>query len=679
MKRAIRLLACAALVCLHGPQAGAGEPMIAFGAAWYPEQWPQSRWDADLALMEQAHVNTVRIAEFAWSTLEPEEGRFDFGWLDAAIAAAARHHIRVVLGTPTAAPPIWLTERYADVRRVDENGTVAGHGGRRHFSFASSRYRQFAQRIAGEMARRYGHNPNVIGWQIDNEIGPPSFDAEARAHWADFLKDRYGRIERLNQAWNTAYWSQTYQRFESVPLRLGGGQNPSLLLDVHHFFTAEWTSYIRNQAETIRAHADARQFITTNTMHWNAGFDHFALHKGLDMAAWDNYITTPEPDWIENGANHDLVRGYKQKNFWVMESQVGRIDWVAVNRALRPGQMREMGWQAVMHGADGLLYWQWRAGLAGQETNYGTLLGVDSKPVPAYGEAAKLGAEFALAAPALADTKPEADVAFLWSYDSNWALDMQPMHRDFDPVKLFLDLYRPIRNTAQGVDVIAPEADLSRYRLVVAPSLNVLTSDQAARLAAYVRGGGHLLIGPRTGQKNEANSLWTIREPGPLATMLGAHVEQSYALDGKVSVEGLNGAAQAGIWADALVADAGDVTIQATYRDPGGWLDGRGALVSRREGQGTVTALGAWLDAGAMGMVVRRLMEDSGVKPRLGLTGDGVEIGLRQGGGRRILIAINHGDQAQDLPLPAGARPIVGKLEQGRIGAHDVIVAQLGR
>ena len=659
------------------PNAAQPAPGIAFGTAWYPEQWPEARWDTDLALMQQAHINTVRIAEFAWSRMEPEEGKFDFAWLDRAIAAAARHGIRVVLGTPTAAPPVWMSERYPDILRVDEDGTRAGHGGRRHFSFASARYRQFARRIASEMARRYGHNPAVIGWQIDNEIGMPSFDAEATKLWHAFLAQRYGTIDTLNQRWATAYWSQTYQRFDQVPMHLTGQQNPGLLLDFRHFLTSTWTSYVMNQADAIRSQADARQFITTNTMFWNDGFDHFALHQGLDIAAWDNYIQDAEPDWIANGADHDLVRGYKQKNFWLMETQAGRIDWVPVNRAMRPGQVREMGWQAVQHGADAILYWEFRPARNGQETNYGTLLAPDGTPAPIYAEIAGLGGELAKAAPLLAGTDPVADMAFLFSYDSRWAIDIQRMHKDFDPIRQFTDFYRPFRLAAQGAAVIAPEADLTRYRLVVAPSLNVLTAAQAQHLADYVQGGGTLVLGPRTGQKDDANALWDVRQPGPLRDLLGAHVEQFYVQDGTVALTGSLGAGKAAIWAEALVPDRADAQVLARYSEPGGWLDNQAAVVSRKVGKGRIVYVGAWLAPEAMARLAGMLVPQAGITPVLPGTAPEVEIGLRRGGGRTLLIAINHADAARPLPLPAGAKPIVGTLAGGALPGHGVLVAQM--
>ena len=653
-------------------------PPVAVGTSWYPEQWPEERWAVDLAMMHDAGFNTVRIGEFSWSTMEPQQGKFDFAWLDRAITAAAAHGMMVVLGTPTAAPPAWLTQAYPDTLRVDEDGKRATHGARRHFSFASARYRDFARTIATEMAKRYGHDARVVGWQIDNEIGPPSFDDEAVTRWHAFLKTRYGTIDTLNARWATEYWSQHYNNFEQVPLHATGQQNPALLLDFKHFTTATWTDYIANQAGAIRAQADPRQFVTTNTMFWNAGFDHFALHRDLDLAAWDNYIPNGRPDWVANGANHDLVRGYKQRNFWLMETQPGRVDWVPVNRALDPGQVREMAWQAIGHGADAVLYWQWRPARNGQETYHGSLLGQDGKPNPVLAEVARTAGEITTAASNLADTQPVARVAMLFSYDSRWAIDLQPLNKGFDPVREFTDFYRPLRIAAQGVAVLPPDADLSRYPLVVAPALNVLSADTAQRLAAYAQVGGHLVLGPRSGMKDEANALWPNRQPGPLASLLGAHVDQFYALDKPVSLTGaVSGTAST--WAEAILPDSADAQIAARYVDPGGWLDGKPAIVTRRVGKGSITYVGAWLDPEAMRGLASRLLESAGIRPMLAAVDPDIEVSARAGAGRCVLIVINHGSVAHPIALPADARLIAGSLDHGTAQPHAVAVMELPR
>jgi len=292
--------------CADAAQSTAIPSPLRFGAAWYPEQWPKQRWERDLKLMQVAHINVVRVAEFSWSTLEPAENQYDFAWLDRAVSMAAARHIKVVMGTPTAAPPAWLTQKYPEVLRVNENGTREEHGNRLQYSFASARYRAFARDIVERLAVRYGHNPNVIGWQVDNEISPASFDDETRAQFHAWLEKKYGTIDNLNARWATAYWSQTYDNFRQIPMH-SESENPGLLLDLKHFVTDTWTSYLRNQSDVIRAHADHRQFVTINSMHWNARYDHFVMHRNLDIAAWDNYIPNGHYVWADNALLHDAA------------------------------------------------------------------------------------------------------------------------------------------------------------------------------------------------------------------------------------------------------------------------------------------------------------------------------------------------------------------------------------
>jgi len=663
---------CLIAGCTIATPAKSAYSTLYFGASWYPEQWPEQRWEHDLALMQAAHINVVRLGEFAWSSLEPSEGRYNFGWLDRAISKAATHHIKVVIGTPTAAPPAWLTQKYPDVLRRNEDGSREEHGNRLQYSFASPHYRVFAREIAYRLAQRYGKNPAVIGWQIDNEIGPVSYDNDAKAQFHAWLQNRYGDIASLNQRWTASYWSQSYNSFDQVPMH-ASNQNPGLLLDFKRFVSDTWSSYVANQAGVIRPQITKDQFITTNTMHWNGGFDHFAMHRQLDLAAWDNYIPEGHFDWTENAMLHDVVRGYKQKNFWVIETQAGYVNYGKINRTLDPGVMREMAWQAVGHGADALLYWQWRSALNGQEQYYGTLAGPDGEPVPAYKEAERIGREFAKASAALAGTTPKVDVALIQSYDSRWALEFQPHNKSFTPRDEFAAFYRPLNHSVHALDILSPDSDLDRYKLVIAPALNVLTKAQAERLTTYVRHGGHLLLGPRSGLKNEDNALWTTRQPGPLATALGGHVEQYYALDAPVSLEGKG---SADIWAEALVSDAPDVETLIHYAPNSGWLSGKAAALTRKVGDGSITYLGAWLSEPAMRDFLASAVAQASIRNTLSVPDD-VEVCERRNEGKFVLILINHGDAKRNITLPRAMLDVLTGGAARRsvsLAPHDVAV-----
>jgi beta-galactosidase len=659
-----------------------GSPVL--GAAWYPEQWPEQRWDADLSLMEQAHMNVVRVGEFAWSTMEPSEGHFDFAWLDRAIALAAKHHIAIVLGTPTAAPPAWLTSKYLETLRVDEDGRRAEHGNRQHFSFTDPTYRKFVARIALEMAKRYGHNPSVLGWQIDNELAAPSFDDSAKRAFHQWLQHRYGAIAELNRRWATAYWSQTYDTFDQIPVH-SRNENPALLLDWKRFVTDTWISYLQTQIDAIRPNAEARQFITTNTMHWNNGFDHYLLHKNLDIAAWDDYFPDGQLDPILNAAEHDLVRGYKQKNFWLMETQPAFVNWGAVNAALPPGVTREMAWQAIGHGADAVLYWQWRSALNGQEQYHGSVLGPDGLPNPIYSEIQRFGSELDRASSALANTTPNAEVAILQSYESHWAIDFQKHTQKFDYVTQITVFYQAIQPTAQAIDIVSPLCDLNRYKIVFAPALNIISQPIAKNLLAWVQQGGHLVLGPRSGMKDEDNALPTSRQPGPLSEALGAHVEQYYALDKPTPVTGPSDSGEATIWAEALTPSAPDTRVLLTYAvspTVNQWLAGKPAAIMHTYGKGAITYIGATLDQKLLRSTVASMLHEAGIQPILPGLPEGVELMERSSPSHaRVWIILNHTGTEQSINIRnEGTNLLTDNTSQNiDLPPHGVAVFALAR
>jgi beta-galactosidase len=667
----------ASLPALAQATAYTDQPPLLLGAAWYPEQWPESQWEPDLALMEAAHIHLVRVGEFAWSTMEPSEGQYNFGWLERAIALAAKHHICVVLGTPTAAPPAWLTTKYPETLRVEADGQRDEHGNRQQFSFANPHYRKLAHEIAEQMAIHFGHNPNVVGWQLDNEYAADSFDPDAKAQFHAWLAHKYGSIANLNKHWATAYWSQTYDNFDQIPVR-AREENPALLLEWRRFVSDTWKSYSENQISAIRPHADQRQFITTNTMGWFDNFDEYTVHSVLDIAAWDDYIGSGSYDAVANGATHDLTRGYKRKNFWVMETEPAFVNWRKTNTPLEKGQVRDMAWQAIGHGADAVEYWQWRSAPNGQEEYHGVLTGIDGKPVPVYDEVKQVGDEFEKAGAALAGTSPRASVAVIQSYDSRWAINFQRHSAGFDPVAEMVAFYRPLREQAQAVDVLSPDAPLDQYKLVVAPALNVLPQATADHLLAYVKQGGHLVLGPRSGMKDAYNALNPERQPGPLAEALGANVSQFYALDYDVPLTGDGDSGTANVWAETLNPVSPDTKVLMRYGASNGWLDNQPAVVTRAVGKGSITYVGAWVDSKLMSALAASWIKDSGVQAILPNTPEGVEVCERSNGQKSVLILINHTTANQHVALSMGMTDLLhsGKVESVDLPKYGVAVLE---
>jgi len=672
-------------------------PPVLLGSAWYPEHCSPAQIEADLTLMEAGGLRMARIAEFAWSSMEPSEGHYTFEWLDQVIAAAAAHHVFIVLGTPTDAPPRWLEAKYPEVLRIDVTGHTIKPGGGRSFSYANRKYRELCRDIVERLAQRYGHNPNVIGWQIGNEPTEDSFDEQARRDFYAWLKAKYGTLDVVNDRWQTWYWSHTYDTWDEIELP-GNGGTPGLFLDYKRFISDEWAQFHRNQAEAIRKYSDARQFITTNFggLGWADRFNRHQVAQELTMASWDNYVGMEHFDPVRNiagythlehfdpwrnGATHDLVRGWKQSNFWLMELEPAFVDWAPISNALEPGVIRTMIWQAIGHGADGISFWQWRAAWNGDGQYHGTLVGPDTTPVPVYGEVKQAAGEVAAATAALAGTTPRAEVAILHDYDSRWAIDQHKMTQRYDQIGVMIDYYHALRERAQSVDIVDAASDLSRYKLVLAPDLNVIPRELAKSLEAYVRQGGHLLLGPRSGLKDEFNALNRERQPGPLVPALGGRVEQYYALIDDVPLAGAWGSGRATVWAEDLSTKAADVEVKLRYGQGNGWLAGHPAAIERPLGTGSLSYLGAVVDLGVLRQIVNALADEAHVGHPWLTAPAGVEVCRRVGPDREVYVLINHGPAtaAFDLPVPlrqgfgGGAGSPVRHLELPSLGVAVLV------
>jgi beta-galactosidase len=655
-----------------------GQDALLVGVAWYPEQWPESRWEKDLELMEAAHIKMVRVAEFAWSTMEPSEGHYDFDWLERAIALAGKHHIVTVLGTPTAAPPAWLTSKYPDTLRVEPDGQRAKHGNRAQESATSPRYLEFCRKIAGQMAMRFGHNPNVVGWQIDNEYSyaEMSYDDLTRKLFQDWLKNKYKTLDSLNSHWTTAYWSQTYDNWSEIPIPVGPN-NPALMLEWKRFMTGVWNDYQKNQIDVIRKYADPRQFITGNLMGFWDGLDHYPLTEPLTFASWDDYVGQGQVDPARNGLTHDLTRGFKRENFWVMETQPGAVNWAPVNNFLNKGEARAMAWQAIGHGSDVVSYWQWRSALNGQEEYHGTLIGADGTPVPFYSEVQQTGGEFEKAQSTFRGTTVVSQVALLNSYDSRWAIEFQKHNQNYDYVKVLESYYRPLYKLAQSVDVVSPYAPLDSYKVVVAPDLNVLPEDLADHLLQYARQGGHLVLGPRSGMKDQFNALLTQRQPGYLVDALGGRVEQYYALDQDVPVSGDWGDGKVSIWAEQMQVLSPETRVLMRYGKSNGWLDEQPAVISRPYGKGSISYIGALMDDSLMTAAAQWMVKLGGVRPAFGAVPDGVWVSRREGEGKIVFVMENFSAEERHVQLPQQMRRVLAGGEAASVDLPQYGVAVL--
>lgn len=623
------------------------------GSAWYPEHWDESYWEQDVRLMQEAGFNVVRMAEFAWSRMEPEEGRFELDWLERVVELAGRHGVQSILGTPSAAPPAWLTHKYPETLAVDINGRRARHGRRQHYSPTSPLYRDLSVRIAEEMAKRFGRNPHVIAWQIDNEFGPVSYDDETHRQWQQWLREKHGSLEALNDHWSAAFWSQEYSDWEQVPLP-AGFDSPQLVLDFRKFITYVYKEFQRAQIEVIRKHAEPRQLITHNFMGiWPDTFDHCELAEDLDIASWDDYISGGELDYHVNGCSHDFIRSLKRRNFWILETQMGRT---CASCSVNKGAVRTLTWHHVGHGADASLYWEWRSALGGQEYYSGVAVLQDGKPSRVYSELQQIGQDFAKASPILEGTAPVSQTAMIHTYEDRWLIDACRYQNEFDPVGHTAMYHRAVRAITHEMDFVRPTDSLDDYRLVIAPSLDILSEDRLDNLVRFVESGGHLVLGARSGGKDVHGRWLESRQPGPLAGLLGAHVEEYYWLQNPVPVFGKLGDGEGRIWAELLEVDSSDAEVLMRYGDCNGWLDGQVAAVTQAAGKGRITYVGTWLDEETMNSLGLWLVDVSAVKPPFGAVPAGVEVCRRVGSEKEVFVVVNHSKCEQSVSLPRPLR-----------------------
>ncbi len=661
------------------------------GVCYYPEHWPEERWATDARQMRELGLEIVRIAEFTWGKLEPVEGTFDFAWLDRAIDVLATAGLQVVLGTPTATPPAWLSRGYPEILPVDAEGRRRNHGGRRHYCPTSPVYREHCRRIVTAMAGRYGHDERVIGWQIDNEFGGGHtgrcYCPSCAAAFQAWLRERYATLDSLNDAWATVFWSQTYSAWEQVspPILQLNQPNPSHDLDYRRFSSDSIVAFQQAQVDLLHDLAPGR-WTTTNLMGLFADIDHFDLAAGLDFVTWDSYPTgnlerweaalygdEPRPgggrpygydmgDPYVTGFAHELTRGLRNKPFWVMEQQAGHINWGQVNPAPRAGTVRLWTWHDVAAGADTCVYFRWRAGRFGQEQYHSGLLNHDATPDIGHAEVASLVADRDAMA-RIAATPAKARVALLFGYDDLWAMEIQPHRRGFTYLRLAFAWYRALARLGIAVDIVPADPmrrratgqrDLASYSVVVAPSLHVTDAAAASDLRAFVKGGGTLVLGVRSGVKTTSSLITDAPLPGVWRDLVGATVTDWHALPASVAYPLASRLAPSGeddplgsgatVWAEALAPDpgAGGPTVLAWY--PRGPLAGSAAITDRRVGAGRVIYCGIHPALEQAMAVVGRVAADAELD-RLGDLPDG-------------LLAYRRGDEAvvlnfTDAPLSA--------------------------
>lgn len=640
-----------------------------FGADYYPEHWPETRWETDCRLMSEAGITAVRILEFAWARLEPDDGVYAFDWVERFIELAHRYGIQIILGTPSATPPKWLIDQDPSILPVDVAGRTKAFGSRRHYSYSNENYLQRSAKIAGEMAKRFGRHDAVIAWQTDNEFGchdtTLSFDDATAAAFRVWLEKRYETVDAVNAAWGTVFWSQEYRSFAEIVLPAytvaqdpgssalesfdAQGHNPGLLLDFTRFSTDAVIRFHMAQVEAIREHSDRP--VTHNLMGDFTDIDYHRFSETIDFVSWDNY---PSFAWGRTfphvlGFRHALMRGLKQKAFWVMEQQSGPCGWRTLGDTPASGEIKLWTMQAIAHGADAIVYFRWRACRTGTEQYWYGILDHDGTPRRRYQEISATVETVRSVESVFTETEPHASVALVIDYEVLWSHRFQPHNTGFDYNELLHNHYRALVSRGFNVAVTSLDTALEHAKVILLPAYSMVDDDQARKLEAFVEGGGVLVTGFRSGIRDRNNTMIEQQIPGGLSGIAGVRVSEFDSLNwGRtVSVQGQFGTSTAAVWTDILEVDGADAI--GTYAS--GPFAGSAAITAHGHGSGVCYYVGCDLEIDGLGSLLVTAAERAGIEASPFRPLKHVEIVERRGNGRRVYCVLNHNAEAKTVEL----------------------------
>jgi beta-galactosidase len=654
---------------------------IAYGGDYNPEQWPEEVWAEDVRLMREAGVNMVSINIFAWALLEPREGEYDFSRLDKILALLHENGIAADLATPTAAPPAWFFRKHPEALPADRDGRRLSYGSRQTFCPSSPAYREAALRIARVLGERYADHPAVVMWHVHNEYGCHNAEcycdvsAEAFRVW---LRSRYGDLEALNHAWGTAFWSQWYYDWDEIipPRATGAVPNPTHQLDWRRFCSDALLSLYKAEREVLREAAPSVP-ATTNFMVMFAfdALDYWRWAPELDIVSNDHYLRSTDPEsQIDIALSGDLVRSLAGGPWLLMEHSTGAVNWQPVNRAKNAGELRRNALGHVARGADGIAYFQWRAAKAGAEQWHSAMLphaGTDSQ---IWRDVVALGADLKALAEVRGSTSP-ASVAVVWDWNARWALELpsQPSEsvRYLDLVRAW---YEPLWRSGVAVDFVHPSADLSRYRLVLAPALYLVDDEGAENLTGFASGGGTLVVGFHSGAVDTNCHVRLGGYPGAFREALGVSTDELFPLLPDETVA-LDGGGTASLWSERVrLAGADAVT---SYAD--GPLAGVPAVTRHPYGEGVAWYLATHPDPSTLTALLDRIRAEAGVAP-VRETPAGVETVLRTGETADYLFLLNHGERDAEVQVASQATELLsGKhFDGGRVtvAPGDVVVVR---
>lgn len=638
---------------------------LLYGGDYYPEQWSREVWDEDMRLMRECGVTLARIGIFGWAQVEPRPGEFEFSSFDEVMDRLAEAGVGVCLATMTASPPPWMAHLHPETLPVREDGVVLHPGGRQHYCPSSPVYRRYAIRLVERLAERYADHPALRFWHVGNEYGVHvalSYSDAAADGFRRWLQQRYAMIDELNDAWSTTFWSQRYDDWAEIqPPRIAPAfANPAQQIDFRRYSSHALLECYLSEVEVLRRVTPDVPVTTNLLMVWKpVDFHRWAPH--LDVVSHDSYPDLLDPEaHIRAGFAYDLMRSLRDGQPWLlMEQAPSAVNWRQRNPVKRPGQMRLWSYQAVARGADSVIFFQWRQSRGGAEKFHSAMVPHAGTDTRVHREIRELGRELGELAE-IAGTRSRADVAIVMSWPSWWGLELDS-HPSWELALLdrIHDHYRPLWQAGVACDVVAPDGDLARYRLLVVPNLYMVSDEDAARLADAVDGGTHVLVSFFSGIVDEADRVHLGGYPRPWRDLLGLVVEEFWPVgDGeRIDVTWEEGGVFA---ADSWTEDVHLSGAEAIARFAAGDLAGKAAVTRHRHGAGVATYVATRPEPDAMAAIVAQVLGSAGVKPVLADLPAGVEASCREGAGGRYVFLLNHGDKPVEVRLDEPMHDLLG-------------------
>jgi len=648
--------------------------LLSTGVYYYPEHWDSTQWERDLKKIAEMGFEYTHYAEFAWAQLEPEEGKYDFNWLDRAVELAAKYKLKVIMCTSTATPPVWLTRKHPDILEMNEDGNRLDHGSRQHASFSSNFYRQYSLKMIEELAKHYGKNKWILGWQIDNE--PRAFydyGNDAQQRFRDWLKNKYKTIDALNISWGTQFWSVWYTDFSqiNIPKRKQWGMNLHQILDHTRFIASETASFLDEQAKVIRKNVSADQWITSNYIP-NFSEGYIGMSHQLDFITYTKYMVFGSAmgigrkgyrmgNWDVIASCNDFFRPLSPY-YGVMELQPGQVNWGSINSQPAPGAVHMWLWHVFAGGGKLACTYRFRAPLYGYEQYHYGIVSYDGvTPTPGGLEFQKFMQEVQLLRKnynpknQLPADYAKRKTAILFNHENIWGMDQNKQTTQWNSMDHYMKYYKTLKSFGAPVDFIKDTFDFAKYPVLIAPAYQQIDKQLIEKLTNYVKNGGNLVMSCRTGHKNREGHLWEAKFAEPIYDLIGSELEFYDLLIPQAAdtISFENKKYEWVSWGEILAPRKG-TDIWATYQ--GDFYAGKPAIISRKFGKGTVTYVGVDSKTGKLEHDVLVKLYST-LKIPIQNFSEGITVEYRDGFG----IAVNYSDKEYEMPLPQNAEILVGK------------------